>query len=309
MKLSHLLIWALALLLTPSILIAAPLGRIVAVVNNEIITSLQMEKALKERGPATLSPTVRQEVLDGLIEERLLAQRAKELGLTVEPDEVETAIQDVQRQNRLTRPQLESALKQQGIDFADYRDNLRRQILRFKLLGRELQSRIEVSSREIRDDYQQHLDSYRRAPTVTLNALTFPLPGAAVAAERQRVTEQAQAARQRLVAGEDLAAVRDSLMGTVTVTGGEFGTFTEGELTDSFADAVRDLKVGEVSEVLTSATGLHLLQVTARTPGQVIPLEEVRDRIRDRLAEQKKEAALKSWLSELRQKARIEVRP
>lgn len=309
MPLPRRLVSSLALLLAPALLHAAPLVRVVAVVNHEIVTSVQLEKALGERGKSALDPAARQAVLDALIEERLLAQRAAELGLTVSDEEVETAILDVQRQNRLTRPQLEAALKQQGLAFADYRDNLQRQILRFKLLGRELQSRIEVGSREIRDDYQANLDSYRRPPTVTLNALTFALPAAAVAAERQRVSDLAAVARQRLVAGEALPAVLASLQDAATVTGGEFGTFTESELTPSFAEAVRPLKIGETSALLTSGTGLHLLQVTARTPGQVIPLDEVRDRIRDRLAEQKKDAALKNWLAELRQKARIELRP
>lgn len=300
----------LVLLFVPCAGIAAPLVRIVAVVNSDIITNVQLEKALRERGSAVaLDPAARQAVLDALIEERLLAQRAAELGLTVSDDELESAIQDVQRQNRLTRPQLEEALKQQGIEFADYRANLQRQILRFKLLGREMQSRIEISSREIRDDYQQHLADYRRPPTVTLNALNFSLPSAAVAAERERVTKLAREARQRLLAGEGMEAVAASLKGSSTVDGGEFGTFTEEELTATFADAVRALKVGEVSEVLNTAAGLHLLQVTARTAGQVIPLEEVRDKIRDRLAEQKKETAMKSWMAELRAKARIELRP
>lgn len=298
----------------PGLAAAELVDRIVAVVNSEVVTSVQLDRAIAERR-AGIAPTqlltdgeaLRRAALDQLIEERLLAQRARELELSVSDDEVETAIQDVQRQNRLTRPQLEDALRQQNIVFADYRENLRRQILRFKVLGREMQSRTDVTSRDIRDYYQQHLDEFRLPPTLTLSRISFPLPDKAGAAEKVALRLQAEPFRQRLAAGEGFAEV----LAAASATGGEggdLGTVAEAELNPAFADAVRSLKPGEVSPLVETPAGIHIFLLTGRTLGQVTPLEEVKERIRDTLAEGKREDAVKKWLAELRAKARIELR-
>src|SRR5665647_822803 len=120
---------------------ALELNRIVAVINNDAVTSLQLDKALAT-GTGTPAIDERRQILERLIEESLIRQRAEEVGLTVSDDEVEAAVQDVLRQNRLSKEQLDVALAQQGITPDDYRQSLRRQILRFKLVGREVQGLI-----------------------------------------------------------------------------------------------------------------------------------------------------------------------
>ena len=74
----------------------------------------------------------------------------------------------MQKQNKLTREQLVQALQFEGMAFDEYRENLRKQILRFKLLGREVQSKVEVTNQEIRDYFRQHIDDYREAPFVRI---------------------------------------------------------------------------------------------------------------------------------------------
>ena len=138
----------LLLFLFPLVVQAGELTRVVAVINNDAVTSVQLDKALAtQEGTATAES--RRQILDRLIEESLMRQRAEEIGLSVSDEEVEAAVQDVLRQNRLTQAQLDEALRAQKIDPKDYRQSLRQQIMRYKLLGREVQNRIEVSSYEI----------------------------------------------------------------------------------------------------------------------------------------------------------------
>ena len=85
---------------------------------------------------------------------------------------------DVQRQNKLNAQQLEEALRQQGMSLTEYQENIRSQILRFKLLAREVQSKIEVSTQEIRDYFREHIDDYRLAPSIRLSVISFPLAAA-----------------------------------------------------------------------------------------------------------------------------------
>lgn len=293
---------------------AVPVGRIAAVVNDEIVTTYQLEQAIAERlatqgREVTETPALRREALDGLIEDRLISQRAAELGLAVSDEELETAILDVQKQNKITRPQLEEALRQQGLAFADYRSTLRQQILRYKLLGRELPAMSEVTSREVRDYYQGHESDYRQPPLLHLSRISFALPAKATDEQRASTSAAAESARARIVGGTDFLSVLEELRSAGIADGGDFGTVAEPEINPAFADAVRNLKAGEISPVVEVGGGLHLLRLEERTPGHVVPLEEVRGKIEAILGEQKKAEALKTWMAVLRSKARIDIRP
>lgn len=297
--------WFLFLLclLLPLHAAALELNRVVAVINNDAITSLQLDKALATAAPGTPAIDERRQVLERLIEESLMRQRAEEIGLTVSDDEVEAAVQDVLRQNRLSKEQLDAALTQQGMTPEDYRQGLRRQILRFKLVGREVQGLIEVSSREIQDYYAANMAAYSEAASIELQHISFPLTGQDAKVQEER----GQAALAALRAGTDFAtvlatAVKDG------ADGGEMGTIDLADLTPAFAAAVKDLPVGGSSELVASEQALHLLVVTNRTAGKVRPLDEVREEIRSKLAEQKRSTAAKDWLDGLKKKARIEVR-
>lgn len=282
--------------LLPFASLAAELDRIVATINNDAVTSVQLDKALAAQ-EGTPSAETRRQVLDRLIEESLMRQRAAELGLAVSDDEIEAALQDVMRQNRLTREQLEAAIKQQGIAFDDYRQTLRKQILRFKLVGREVQGRIEVSSREIQEYYAANADRWREAPSIELQRITFPAGANAASEEALKALRRGTAFDPVLAAAIKAGA-----------EGGEMGTLALEDLTPAFAAAVKDLPVGGSSEPIVTDQAIHLLVVSARTPGKVRPLDEVREEIREKLSEQKRSTAAKDWLEGLKKKAHIDVR-
>ena len=124
---------------------AQVVSRIAAVVNKDIITTYQLDLKLQEQlakqerkpSPAQLG-ALRQEMLSRMIEETLVQQRIKALNLNVSEEEIETALLDVQQKNKMTREALEDAVTSQGLDLEDYRDNLKKQILRYKLISEEV---------------------------------------------------------------------------------------------------------------------------------------------------------------------------
>jgi peptidyl-prolyl cis-trans isomerase SurA len=293
----------LLFLLLPFTTPAVELNRVVAVINNDAVTSLQLDKALAAAAPATPAIDERRQVLERLIEESLMRQRAEEIGLTVSDDEVEAAVQDVLRQNRLSKEQLDVALTQQGISPDDYRQGLRRQILRFKLVGREVQGLIEVSNREIQDYYAANSAAYREAPRITLQHISFPLTGQDTKVQEKR----GNAALAALHTGTDFASVLAAAVQD-GADGGDMGELYLEDLTPVFAAAVRDLPVGASSELIANEQALHLFVVTARTPGKVRSLDEVREAIRSQLAEQKRATAAKDWLEGLKKRAHIEIK-
>jgi len=153
------------LLLWTSTASATTLIKTVAMVNNDAVTSYQLEKKLviamaAETSPRQLSQQeysdLRLKILNDMIEDLLVEQRIQELGLSVSDQELDSAIEDVQRQNKLTSEQLKTALQAQGMSFADYRLNLRKEILRYKLIARDVRSKVEVTNAEIRDYFNAH---------------------------------------------------------------------------------------------------------------------------------------------------------
>lgn len=294
---------------------AETVSRIAAVVNGDIITTYQLDQALnaqlakseKRPSPAQVG-ALRKELLSRLIEEELVQQRIRALRLQVSDEEVENAVLDVQKQNKLTREQLEQAVQAQGLTFAAYRENLRKQILRYKLVGQEVRSKVDVPEREVRDYYRAHLDEYRLPPTVTLSAITFPVPEKAGAAERESIRSVAREALRLLREGNALDEVANLYRDTLGATGGPLGTFVEMELTPEFAAAIQGVDKGGLGSLAETGQAIVLLRVDDRNPGGLRQFEAVRAEITQLLMDQKTDGRIKEWTQGLKQKAFIDIR-
>ena len=291
--------------------------RIAAIVNNDIITTVQLDQELdnrlqtegkteKDLLPGDLS-TLRQQALSKLIDETLIRERAATAGITVTDDDIDAAIKDVERQNHMTREQLVAALKAQGMDFDIYRENMRQQILRFKLMGSEVRSKIEVTDKDILTYYREHIDEYRKPATLELANISFPLPSEATPPQIADVKAKAEAALAKLRKGEDFYQVLLTVSADKSATGGDLGSFAECDLTPVFAKAVAPLKAGEASSVIETPQGFTILKVVARHPGNSRQLDAVRDEIRNTLHQQKMEEGIKTWAQGLRKGAHIKI--
>jgi len=291
-------------------------SKVAAVVNDSVITTYQLEKAFEET--LALNPAaenldsaekekLRLQVLDTLIEEELIKERVKQLRLSVSDADVDAAVADVQRQNKLTLEQLKSALQQQGMEFEVYRENLRKQILRFKLIGVEVQSKAEVTSAEVREYYREHAADYRDEPYMHLSHLSFPVPKNADEATIDEIRELAVQAQKRLKAGESIDVLLISYA-TAKVDGGDMGKFKLGELTGIFDRAVRNLDTGDASEVVEMPNAFYLFKMLEKSGAQEKPFDTVSGEIEQTLLEQKREQAFKDWSEGLRKNAYIDIR-
>ncbi len=294
---------------------AEVVSRIAAVVNKDVITTNQLDQKLKEQlakqgrepSPVQLG-ALRQETLSRMIEETLLRQRIKELNLKVSEDELETAMLDVQKQNQLTREQLMEAVQLQGLDFNAYKENLREQILRYKLIGEEVRRKVDVPEREVVAYYRAHLDDYRLPPEVQLSTITFPVSKKASDQEREKIRQIADEAQVRLKNGEPLDKVAQSYQETYGATGGKLGRFLNSELVPSYAEAIQGLNAGGVSAPVESAEAIHLLRVDELLPGRLRQFDSVKNDIQQRLLDQKTDVRVQEWTKALKAKAFIDIR-
>jgi len=286
---------------------AEVLNRVVAVVNDDMITSYQLEQRL-----AALPEGKRDEsakaVLEGMVEELLLQQRAKEIGVDVSDAEIDAAISDIQVQNRLTLEQLEQALQGQGLTLAAYRENLRSEILRYKLLGREVKAKADVTTQELRNYYEEHREDYLLPPTVSLGVINVNVPAEASSEGVQLLHAKAEKVRGQLEESVNFEELLDQVKKDPDLDGSALGAIAEKELSPQFADAVRNLPVGGVSDILQTPAGLALLKVLDRSEARARPFDEVRDEIETVVKERKTEELFDAWKKGLRKEAQIDIR-
>ena len=247
---------------------------IVAVVNQELVTAAELENRLArihteaERTRQQLPPpdVLRRQVLEQLIDERVQVTNARENGPRIDDAELDRAVNSVAVQNQMTVAQMRQRIRQEGLDFAKFRDNIRDQMLVERVREREVNSRIRVTDAEIDAFLQERRAAAGMAPQLDIAQILVTVPeGAsdAVVAERRARAEAAQA---RVRAGEDFAKVaREMSEDGNRAEGGAIGLKPADRLPDLFVAAVKDLRPGEVTpELLRSGAGFHLLKLLDR---------------------------------------------
>jgi len=261
---------------------------IVAVVNQELVTASEVQQRLARvreeaaRNRATLPPlpALRKQVIDTLIDERVLVTNARETGARVDDPEIDRAVANVATQNQMTLPQLRERLRQEGIPFAKFRDNIRDQIMVERVREREVVSRIRITDAEIDDFIEKRRVAAGMSPQINVAQILVTVPeGAAegVVAERRG---RAEAALKRVRGGEDFAAVaRELSEDSNRSQGGEMGLRPVDRLPDLFARAVQGLKPGEVApELIRSGAGFHVLKLVDRREAGEFTVDQSRVR-------------------------------
>lgn len=303
-----------SLLLAVTPVAAKTLSKIAAVVNDEIISTFQLDKAVVAalaKNPNRNQQTTSQfdqmkiQILKNMVNNKLLEQRSKELDLKVSDPELSAAIEDVQLKNGLTQETLEQALAAQGLTIAEYRDQIRKEILRYKLLSREVNYKVLVTSNEVRNYFNKHIDEYETEPKIRINRISFEIP---TGGEEQmaELHKRVDVSRDLLLNGEEfnkvLTAQGDS------ATGGDMGELVETDLAEPLQLALADLIPGEVSKPLELDGQLHLFQVTERTATDSDPFDQVKAEIEEKLKRDKTDLRFEEWQKELRDNARVEIR-
>ena len=296
-------------------LAAKTLTKVAAVVNADIISSYQLDKAVLDalakdaKGNQLTSEQFDQlkaKVLENLINEKLVEQRIVELGLTVADPELNAAIEDVQIKNNLTADQLQRAVEAQGMSFEAYRAQLKRDILRYKLLGREVNYKVQVTSSEVREYFREHIDEYRAKPKLRVSSVTFEIPENISEADMLALRKRVEVTRDLLSNGEDFNKVLESQ--GEDVFGGDMGFLVKEDLMEQLQQALEGLQTGQVSEPVEMNNQLHLFLVTEYNPGDINLFDRVKVEIEKTLKEKKTEARFKEWTQELRERGYVDVR-
>jgi peptidyl-prolyl cis-trans isomerase SurA len=284
-------------------------NRIVAVVNNEIITWQELEKKMGELlppGTPPNNPEVQKQVLFQMIDEKLLGSQIRKLNLQVGKEEIDKAIDRIkQGQGIKSDEEFTAALAREGMKEEDLRTRLKDQILRFKLISQEVGSKIIFSKDQIEAYYQKNRSKFEGGERLHLAQITilnadYPSPEAAKA----RIEEIAALLRQ----GEPFASLaRKFSRDPSAPQGGDLGFFPLSEIDSSLTQVLAPLKPGETTPVLNLPEGWRLVQLVGRETAKREGLEEAREKIQEMLYHEEVEARAGQWLLKLRERSSIQI--
>ena len=329
---------ALALLLCATALRADNIvDEIIARVGDFIITRSDYEKGkaaqteeMKERYPSDWQTRLagrQKDVLRELIDQQLLLDKGKELGITGEV-EVTKRLDEIRKQMNLqTMEDLVKAAEQQGVSYEEFKERTRIGIVTQQVVGREVGSRIHITSEEIQAWYQQHQADLTAPEQVKLAEILIstqpPRPPAekgkeappqAPLPEDPAQVAQAEARAKQLLeelrkgASFEEVAKKDS-NGPTAAQGGDLGSFRRGELARELEDKTFALKSGEITDVIRTRQGFLILKVVVHQQPGVPPVKDLEDKIREAIYSQKLEPAMRAYLTRLREEAYIDIRP
>jgi peptidyl-prolyl cis-trans isomerase SurA len=274
----------------------------VAVVNGEVITLSELQG---------LTPTGEEEgeALERLIEKKLIQQEAERLNITVSEQEVEQAIQDIARRQALTLGGLKAALAREGVQFDQYQERIRDQLLTSNVIRSRIQSQIEVSEEDLIDYYARNPEVFQEGEEVRVQQIFFPLPPSSDRREAEDIHQRARKVYQQLKAEDNFQVLVEKYsQGWADRSGDDLGWVRRGTLLPSFELKAFKLKVGQISKPFRTPLGFHIIKVLGRRKAKAEPFAEVKERIREQLLQERAEGLFRQWLQRLKDDSLIELK-
>ena len=287
---------------------AEVVDEVVAVVNSEVITRSELLRVAQVNF-SNADPSRYREVLEKLIDQKLIDQATKDMPIKVSEKEIDAMIQGLKENNKITDDQLKDALRQQGLTWEEYRNEISEGIRRNQVIAQMLRSQISVNDTEIKDYYQKHSDDFFEPAQVKLEQIFFPVPDQATPEKKKAVSQSAEESLKKIKSGEDFQKVAQGLNLPENNTSCDVGMYKKGELMNTLDQEAFALKPGEMSNVISTNKGYCIIRVLERSEEKTKKIEEVNGAISNYLFQQKMEDKLQEWLQELRTNAYIDIKP
>lgn len=303
---------------------AKTVEEIIARVNNEIITRSELEKAriaaeedARQECQGKCTPEqLRADIEDrqkntlrDLIDQSLLVQRGKDMGINVEPDVIKK-LDQLRQQNKIdSMEDLEKAVTAQGSNWEDFKNNIRNGILTQRVISNEVGSHITVGRDEVEKYYNEHKQEFVRPEQVALREIEVSTEGKNDD-ELPELKKKAETALKRVKDGEDFGEIAKRFSDSSTAKqGGFLGVYKRGELSKALEDIVFKMKKNELTDVMDTKQGYLILQVLERYEEGQQPLAKVENEIMDHLYSQRMEPAMRNYLKTLREQSYVVIKP
>jgi parvulin-like peptidyl-prolyl isomerase len=282
---------------------AHPIDRIIASVDGDPITMQDLKSFAAQAGsPITTDDIADDEnakaALRGLIDQKLLDAEVKKYANKIDAAQVDRYIQELRNDKHMTEADFRKALMQSGISYDQFRQHAREQLERAMMIDQEVRERIDVPASDIKAYYDEHQDEFRISQerlklAQVLIAVEPDAPPAQVSAAHKKVEE----IREQAVKGTSFGDLARRYSDDQSKTkGGELGWFKPADVMDVILAAVKNLKPGQISQVVRTKYGFHVLKLEDHEVPGVEPLAKVSDQIRAKVIDEKMQSKLLSWV-------------
>jgi peptidyl-prolyl cis-trans isomerase C len=250
---------------------------------------------------------VRRQVLDNLIDRELILQQAKSLKMTVTPQQLDAQMQQLTQ--RFPSPEaFDQALKAQNVTLEAIRKDVEGQMLRQQLVKKEVLDRVNVSAAEVQNFYDHNKAKYIEEEQVRARHILVRVPQDASPVDDAKLKEKAEQAQSRAKKGGDFAALARELSDDGSKEqGGDLGFFPRGRMVEVFEQTAFALQPGQVSEVVRSQFGYHVIKVEERKDGRALGFDEAKEQVREDLTREQTYERYQQYVGNLRSKAKVEV--
>jgi len=300
----------------PLVTHAKVFDKVAAKINSEIITLSAVEEKtelLRNKYERLSSVSISQqellsEALNMIIEEKLQTQEGEKRGMVVDEASIDAALKNISDKNGLDEGQLEEMLEREGKTLSSFRNHIRDQIMVSKVSRFEMSNRVKVSDKEINNYYSSHQKEFWKDSQIRARHILFIVEPGASEKNRREKLDQAKKILNKIREGGDFINIAREYSEDVSASnGGDLGFITRGKMVAEFEEAAFSIKERQVSDIIKTEYGYHIIKVEEILAGKTLTLEESVDRITKILSAQKQKQGYKDWMSELKKSAFIEV--
>jgi peptidyl-prolyl cis-trans isomerase C len=288
----------------------------VAVVNGTVINQAELDSETNRyldrlqrmgRLPNDLERSqIRKQVLENLIARELFYQESQKKGIKVDQKEIEAQLTAL-KERFPSEAEFKNGLSTMNLTEADLRFQFERDLAIRKLLDDQIGGKIAVSEKESKTYYDSNLESFKKPEQVRASHILIKVDPGADEAKKAEARTKIESLQTKLNKGEDFGALaKEYSEGPSGPKGGDLGFFGRGQMVKPFEETAFTMKPGQVSEMVETKFGYHIIMVTDRTPEGTLSYEEVRDRLEQYLKQQKVQESIAEYVETLKGKAKIE---
>lgn len=296
--------------------------RVVAIVNDAIVLASELDARMvpvrteamqiadlkeRERRLAKLAS----QVLDEMVNEELIVQAAEAAKVEVEASEVQAALDEIKQQNNLDDAGLAQVLAAQGYNIANYKTELRRQLLRLRAQNQLVAPKVSVTDEDVRARYDQMQRRSESVSAVSLSHMLFKLPEHPTEQQLGEGKDKAAKAIARVKGGEEFAKVASDVSedDSTKNTGGVLGWFQRGSMANpEWEPVVFAMEKGDVRGPIPGPQGLHVFMVSEVKKSELKPFADMKEQLTRDLRRREMDKQTQTWLEELRKKAYIDIK-
>lgn len=269
---------------------------------------MQMSRRMPPQQLSKMAPQIYQNVIDTLVANILLAEAAEKSSLTINDDDLAKEIADIEA-DAPEGSTLKDALAENNIDFDEWKNDLRKQMLIRKLVEEKTASVPDASLDDVTKFYKEHAEYFTVPESVTASHILLAFKDDETDATKAQKKADLEKIRADILAGGDFEALAAEKSDCPSkARGGNLGSFSKGQMVPEFEEAAFVQEVGTLSDIVETQYGYHLIKTSAHEPAGVRSLDEVKDQLTSYLTGQTKQEALKAYVEELKGKASIEIR-